>query len=159
MRTDKMKIKPLTRENYAEIIRWNDGKDADFLRQWAGRGYEFPLTEVQLETRISNGAKIFAAIKDDKIVGTIEITNPDDTETANLGRFIVNPALTGKGLGTEILNEMKNYCKTQGYKKLTLCVFDFNKSAYRCYEKCGFTETDSVLRDNGWRAVNMAVAL
>lgn len=150
-----MKIQRLKIENIENIVNWCQDKDADFLTQWAGKGYEYPLTKKQIEDRLSEGAEIFEANLEGRMVGTIEIITRDE-ETALIGRFVLNPELTGQGIGTKILETFLEYCKVKlGLKKIKLFVFDFNISAYKCYEKCGFTQVETVIRPNGWKAISM----
>jgi hypothetical protein len=33
------------------IVKWNQGKDFDFLTQWSGRGYQYPITVEQINAR------------------------------------------------------------------------------------------------------------
>ena len=154
-------IEKLRPEDIPAIVDWCSDKDEDFLRQWAGMGYTFPLTEEQVARRLADGAEIFGAFMDGKIVGTIELIERNEQENSVLvGRFVVSPALAGKGLGTEIMNGFLRHCKeTIGAAEATLFVFDFNESARRCYEKCGFEEAERVQRTNGWIAIRMRKAL
>lgn len=152
-----MKIQKLKADNIDDIVKWCENKDADFLNQWAGIGYEYPLTRQQIEKRLSDGAEIYEADSDDKMVGTIEIiTRESETGVALIGRFLLNPELTGKGLGTQVLNAFINFCKTEySIRKIRLFVFDFNIAAFKCYKKCGFSEIETVIRPNGWKAICM----
>ena len=91
------------------------------------------------------------------MIGTIEIiTREEESEVALIGRFLLNPELTGKGLGTKALNAFINFCKTEySIRKIRLFVFDYNISAFKCYKKCGFSEIETVMRPNGWKAICM----
>ena len=120
-----MKIQKLKIENIENIVSWCQDKDADFLTQWAGKGYEYPLTKKQIEDRLSEGAEIFEANLDGRMVGTIEIITRDE-ETALVGRFVLNPELTGQGIGTKVLETFMEYCKVKlGLKKIVvvMCLF------------------------------------
>lgn len=152
-----MEIQKLKADNIGNIVSWCEDKNADFLTQWAGRGYEYPLTEGQIENRLSEGAEIYEANLDGRMIGTIEIiTREKETETAYIGRFVLDPALVGQGLGTQTLETFLEYCKEElRLKRIKLCVFDFNAAAYQCYKKCGFSEVGTVIRPNGWKAIDM----
>ena len=152
-----MKIHKLKVDNIGNIVNWCENKDADFLNQWAGIGYKYPLTKQQIEKRLFDGAEIYEADLDDKMVGTIEIITRDSkTGVALIGRFLLNPELTGKGLGTKVLDAFISFCKTEySIKKFRLFVFDFNIAAFKCYKRCGFSEIETVVRPNGWRAICM----
>jgi len=152
-----MIIQKLEAKNAANIARWCEGKGEDFLAQWAGKGYEYPLTAEQITARLAGGAGIYQSVLDGEIVGTIEIIEHDaETKSALIGRFVLNPEHTGKGLGFRTLEAFMDYCKHElGLEKVRLFVFDFNISAHHCYEKCGFSETERVTRPNGWVAIGM----
>lgn len=122
----------------------------------AGGGYDYPLTEKQILDRLKNGAAIFEADWNGKIIGTIEIIRRYGEHSAHIGRFVLDQSMTGKGIGTEVLKAFLDYCGQKlAISEVTLCVFDFNTGAYRCYQRCGFAEEGRVVRPNGWTAVNM----
>lgn len=150
-------INKLEVDNVESIIEWNKERDAAFLEQWAGRGYCYPLTKRQILDRQKEGAEIYEAVLDGKMIGTIEIVSRDNQEkSAHIGRFVLDPSLQGKGLGTNVLQALLDYCKKEyGMVKVTLSVFDFNVAAYRCYQKCGFIERERFERPNGWTVINM----
>lgn len=152
-----MIIQKLEAKNAANIARWCEGKGKDFLAQWAGRGYEYPLTAEQITARLADGAEIYQSVLDGEMVGTIEIIEREaETKSALIGRFVLNPERTGKGLGSQTLKAFMDYCQNElGLEKVRLFVFDFNIPAYKCYEKCGFSETERVTRPNGWKAIGM----
>ncbi len=152
-----MKVQKLKADNIKNIVIWCENKDADFLNQWAGIGYEYPLTRQQIEKRLFDGAEIYEVDSNEQMIGTIEIiTREEESEVALIGRFLLNPELTGKGLGTKALNAFINFCKTEySIRKIRLFVFDFNISAFKCYKKCGFSEIETVMRPNGWKAICM----
>ncbi|MBP3541212.1 MAG: GNAT family N-acetyltransferase [Clostridia bacterium] len=155
-----IEIRALRKTSLANIVGWCQDRDADFLYQWAGKGYEYPLTAQQIETRLANGAEIFEAVLDDNVVATIEIIAREEKGTALMGRYLLNPALAGQGLGTLVLKAFMADCERKlGIKKLQLFVFDFNLSAQKCYQKCGFVEAETVIRPNGWKAIRMEKTL
>jgi RimJ/RimL family protein N-acetyltransferase len=156
-------ITPLEKKDVSSIIAWNEGKGADFLTQWAGRGYRYPLMEEQITERLipnpGTDFKIYGIILDGKILGTIELMKIDFvTKRASIGHFLVDPAETGKGYGTEALQLfVKNVFTELPVDTLELNVFDFNRTAILCYQKVGFIKTGKVVRPNGWVAINMEI--
>ncbi|MCL2351193.1 MAG: GNAT family N-acetyltransferase [Firmicutes bacterium] len=154
-------ILPLEEADAPAIIVWNENQTKDFLEQWSGRGYVYPLTEAQIQARIvaqqSSDYRMYRIDRDGEMIGTISLLNIKPGEKkASIGHFLLNPGLTGKGLGTAALKEfVAMVFRETVFEKLTLTVFDFNKGAYRCYEKAGFIETDRSARPNGWVAVSM----
>ncbi|MBP3414865.1 MAG: hypothetical protein J6L81_06695, partial [Clostridia bacterium] len=88
---EKIKIEKLNPDNAETIVNWCKDKDEDFLRQWAGMGYSYPLTQNQICERAAQGAEIFELHLDDKIVGTIELISRDDqNNSALIGRFVLD---------------------------------------------------------------------
>ncbi len=59
------------------------------------------------------------------------------------------PALSGTGLGTQIVNFCIDYAKKNGYPAIRLDVVPDNIPAKRLYEKCGFTYTGEADLDRG----------
>jgi RimJ/RimL family protein N-acetyltransferase/sugar phosphate isomerase/epimerase len=138
--------------DYSTIVQWNEGRDADFLYQWAGPGYDFPITETKIEQRISNGANsagadtyIYKIVSrsTNEMIGTIELFRINkEMNTATIGRFLINEQLRGKGLGKYALKLLvdKGF-KEFDLKEINLRVFDFNEGAIKCYEKVGFVKS------------------
>lgn len=92
-----MEIQKLKIDNIENIVNWCKDKDADFLTQWSGRGYQYQLTEEQIINRLWKGAEIYEANLDGRMVGTIEIIKrEEETGTALIGRFVLNPKLVGQ---------------------------------------------------------------
>lgn len=127
--------KGLSKEDADKIIRWTNSRGADFLLQWAGPKLIFPLTDHQLAC-ISDS--LFSLYRDGTFVGMIQVIHREDGN-AHIGRFLLDPEKTGRGLGTEAL---KTFCRMLfedgGLKSITLNVFEFNVQALNCYGKCGF---------------------
>jgi len=161
--TNMLKILPLEKTDATCIVRWNNEKSANFLQQWAGRGYEYPITEKQIINRLdveaSSNYKVYKIVLHDDMIGTIELMNIDnEAKTAVVGRFLLNPEFTGRGYGTEALTRFVAFVFNDfGLQKISLNVFDFNKSALRCYEKVGFKAVHKEIRPNGWVAIRMEI--
>jgi len=157
---EKIIIQQLQPEQIASIVGWNAGRDADFLQQWSGRGYTHPLTAAQIEAHLADGAEVFSILRDGKMIGTIELMARKENAVGHIGRFLLDPAQTGKGLGTAAMEAFLAYAKKElALEAITLSVFDFNVGALRCYEKCGFAEIERVTRPSGWVAIQMRKSL
>ncbi len=151
-----IQIDELKRAHIAAIVEWNDGRDEDFLRQWSGRGYAYPLTEVQIVQRQAEGGEVFVFLLGEEMIGTIELMRRREDGSGHIGRFLLDPSRTGKGLGTAAMKAFLTYAKEKlELTAITLSVFDFNIGAYRCYQKCGFAEIERLERPNGWVAIEM----
>ena len=140
-------------DDYSTIVEWNKRRDADFLYQWAGPGYDFPITEAKIAERVTNGANsdgadtyIYKIVSGNtnEMIGTIELFRINrEKKTATIGRFLISEKFRGKGLGKNALNLLvdKGF-KEFGLEEMNLRVFDFNEGAIKCYEKVGFTKSD-----------------
>jgi RimJ/RimL family protein N-acetyltransferase len=62
-----------------------------------------------------------------------------------VGGVAINPAMAGKGLGIELMNEIIDLVKLQGFKRIELSVATSNIKAIRLYEKAGFQQ-EGILR-------------
>jgi RimJ/RimL family protein N-acetyltransferase len=145
-----IKLAPLQKEDFKKIIEWNEGKSADFLLQWSGPFYKYPLTQQQFESYFNNYISkekgklfVFKIIykETNEMIGTIELDIKDTVnKIARVARFLIGEDnLRGKGIGREALKEVVRFgFEDLNLNKITLGVFDFNKNAIRCYESVGF---------------------
>lgn len=143
--------KGIRQPDIRKIVRWTNARNAEFLRQYAGDKWNFPLSEMQV---FSEKDSIYSIMMEQDFIGMIQVLEQEE-DTIHIGRFLLNPAKTGKGIGTEVLN---NFCKIlfedRKIGAITLNVAEFNKSAQRCYEKCGFIIYDEMYK-NGNRTLKM----
>jgi RimJ/RimL family protein N-acetyltransferase len=63
-----------------------------------------------------------------------------------LGGLAIDPGQAGKGLGLMMVNAIKEYTKTEGFKRIELSVAAVNEKAINLYLKAGF-EKEGVLRN------------
>ena len=132
----------ITEKDYNLIVGWNNGKDKNYLLQWAGPNvYNYPITIDQIKTHSNEEfSQIYIILENVNPIGSIELEKiNNETLSANINRFILCDNAKNKGFGTLALKELINTAfKELGLKKLTLQVFCFNAGAIRCYEKAGF---------------------
>jgi Acetyltransferases, including N-acetylases of ribosomal proteins len=158
-----MKLELMNKEELYNIVEWNKDKSADFLLQWSGPSYTYPLTITQIEDYYSNEAQkedsnilIYKVIGDgDVIIGTVELKEKDkENKIGRVSRFLIGEEeVRGQGIGAKILNEVLRIgFEEMGYEKITLGVFDFNRRAIKCYEKVGFKKEK--LLENARKAAN-----
>jgi len=158
-----IRVVPLEKKDANCIVEWNIGKGADFLTQWAGRGYQYPLTGEQITERLTTDVaadyKIYSIVLDGGMIGTIELMKIDENvKRATIGHFLIDPTKTNHGYGTEALQLfVKKVFQEMPLVTLELTVFDFNIAAIRCYQKVGFKKINEVVRTNGWIAINMEI--
>ena len=117
-----------------DIVKWTNEKGKDFLEQWAGKSLDFPLTESQIDD-LKNIYSIFC---ENEFVGIIQKIRKE-MDNVHIGRFLINPELTGRGLGKIALIEFINLIfQDEDVNSVTLNVFDYNVGAKKLYEKVGF---------------------
>jgi RimJ/RimL family protein N-acetyltransferase len=142
-----IELQPFGREDFRRLIEWSP--TPEFLMQWAGPFFTFPLDEAQLESYLQSAREdppvryIYRVVDTDtgSVVGHIELgTISLPHRTATVHRVLVgDPACRGKGIGEEMVRRIQEIAFGQmGLHRLELVVFDFNEPARRCYEKAGF---------------------
>lgn len=120
--------------NKNDIVKWTNEKGKDFLEQWAGKSLDFPLTESQIDDL----KDIYSIFCENEFVGIIQKIRKE-IDNIHIGRFLINPELTGRGLGKRALIEFINLIfQDEDMNSITLNVFDYNVGAKKLYEKVGF---------------------
>ena len=116
------------------IVKWTNEKGKGFLEQWAGKSLDFPLTESQIDDLKS----IYSIFCEKEFIGIIQKIRKE-RDNIHIGRFLINPELTGRGLGKKALIEFINLIfQNEDVNSITLNVFDYNVGAKKLYEKVGF---------------------
>ena len=127
-------INGINDKNKNDIVKWTNEKGKDFLEQWAGASLDFPLTESQIDDL----KDIYSIFCENEFVGIIQKIRKEH-DNIHIGRFLINPELTGKGLGKRALVEFINLIfQDENANSITLNVFDYNAGAKKLYEKVGF---------------------
>ena len=127
-------INGINDNNKNDIVKWTNEKGKDFLEQWAGKSLDFPLTESQIDDL----KDIYSIFFENEFVGIIQKIRKE-MNNIHIGRFLINPELTGKGLGKKALIEFINLIfQDEDVNSITLNVFDYNVGAKKLYEKVGF---------------------
>ncbi len=126
--------KGLNPNNAQLICNWTNTQGESFLEKWGGSALYFPLSLEQLG-KLENVYSIFF---DNDFIGIIQLIAIKDGN-AHIGRFVLNPALTGKGLGKQALKAFIDIVfEHEQIITITLNVFDYNKNALGLYQKLGF---------------------
>ena len=127
-------IKGINDNNKNDIVKWTNEKGRNFLEQWAGKSLDFPLAIGQID-KLDNIYSIFC---ENEFVGIIQKIRKE-MDNVHIGRFLINPELTGRGLGKRALIEFINLIfQDEDVNSITLNVFDYNVGAKKLYEKVGF---------------------
>lgn len=149
-------------EHFGDLIK--SVRSPEFLLQWGGPTFQFPLTVGQLKLyKESKGQYVFTVIEQDKFAGHISIRHDERNEGARIGKVLVQEEMRGQGLGEQIVRKACEFAFNElKCHKVSLGVFEFNKSAIRSYEKVGF-QIEGILRDarksgeNYWTLVEMGL--
>jgi len=138
-------LKTFEKKDIPELLEWMKDSDAEFLIQFAGSKYRFPLDEKQLlDTLYDKSILVFKAIDETTgaMIGHCQLMRLDmPNNSATIGRVLIKPDKRGLGYGYAMLKKLINYTTSVlKLNHLNLRVFDFNQSAIRCYSKLGFVE-------------------
>ena len=121
-------------EDKQAIIHWTNSKGADFLQQWAGDALSYPLT-IEALNALSHCFRIEA---ESSFIGIIQQIRVEGNNV-HIGRFLINPSLTGKGLGTKAMHLfIAMLFEDKSVHSISLNVFDDNPVAKGLYTKLGF---------------------
>jgi len=124
----------LSTKDKQAIIHWTNSKGADFLQQWAGDALPYPLTMEALNAL----SHCFRIEEDGHFVGMIQKIRAEGNNI-HIGRFLINPSLTGKGLGSLAMQLfIAMLFEDKSVHSISLNVFDDNLIAKDLYTKLGF---------------------
>jgi RimJ/RimL family protein N-acetyltransferase len=151
MKRKMIRLEKFIRADFERFIRWIDSES--FMYQFAGPIFTFPVTVQQLAKYTSEtNRQIFKVIENDRerVIGHGEINRIDlRNKSARICRILIADKLDrNKGYGSLIVKELlKIGFDNLNLHRIDLGVFDFNKSAIKCYENCGFIK-EGLLRDS-----------
>ena len=91
----------------------------------------------------ATGGNFWAALHDEKVVGTIALISIGDGKGV-IRKMFVNKDFRGKeyGIAQSLLNGLIDFCKEKGIKDLYLGTVDILKAAIRFYERNGFVAVE-----------------
>ncbi|UKB81327.1 GNAT family N-acetyltransferase [Chryseobacterium sp. MEBOG07] len=138
--------------------------DERMLLQFAGPAYQFPLTEQQLETDLSDKNRTLFKITDQtgNTMGHAQIFLKE--KTFLLGRILIwDENNRGKGYGEKVMQELLKYGFSHFDKETAeLNVYDWNTGAIECYRKVGFAfdsdvKSEAKIDQETWISLNMKI--
>lgn len=140
----KLRLKELTETYAKEICSWEYSGEYSIYNypEWSKM-----LSEkwgITVEEKRKNE---FIAIVDDfnNLCGYIRIFNKNVYVLIGVG---LKPSLCGQGLGSTIMEVVKQQCsKRYPNKKIVLEVRSFNERAIKCYKRAGFNIVDHYMKD------------
>ena len=124
----------LSTKDKQAIICWTNSKGTDFLQQWAGDALPYPLTMEALNAL----SHCFRIEVEGSFIGMIQQIRVEGSNV-HIGRFLINPSLTRKGLGTSAMRLFISMLfEEECVHSISLNVFDDNPIAKGLYTKLGF---------------------
>lgn len=141
----QIKLKPFNQSDVPELLQWLENTGPEFLMQFAGPGYSYPLDASQIyKTLADPDTVLFNAIHPTgNTCGHCQLLGIDKFgKTATVGRVLVPSEYRNLGLGYSMLKHLIHYAVAEcSLRKLNLRVFEFNLAAIHCYTKLGFVQT------------------
>lgn len=151
-----IELRNFEQADFQQLINWVDSPE--FLLQWAGPSFRFPLNEQQLKKYLLEAnqehskALAFSVILEatGELIGHISLGSIErENKSARVGRVLIGDKnVRGKGIGQQMMTEiLKIAFNDLKLHRVSLGVFDFNHSAIACYEKIGFKK-EGLLRES-----------
>lgn len=146
----EINIELLRESDFETIVKWINKHNEDFMIQWAGPTYTFPLTVEQMQNHYQKGinsvnADVFiykiTETANSEMIGSVQLCRFDSMNNeAVIGRFLIGDLkYRGIGIGTAALRKVVQIGFEQfNLKRIRLNVYDINNAAIRCYERVGF---------------------
>ena len=168
----QIRLAPLEPGDFPTLVRWTTSPE--FLVQWAGPAFSYPLTAAQLEEHYRGclesppKREMWKAVESEggQMVAHAELNGIDRKDLrATVSRVIVGDSKSrGKGIGTALMRALVSRAFDDlGLASLDLNVFDFNRRAIDCYLRVGFkieSRLENVQRvgDTYWSVYRMVLA-
>ncbi|PQB07485.1 hypothetical protein BST83_10175 [Polaribacter filamentus] len=161
-----IKLEKFDTSDYDRLVSWINSENLMYV--FSAKLFIFPITHSQLNTYTNNLNRIVYKvihINSNLIIGHAELNNINFIDkNARICRVLIGDAnFRNKGYGSQIINELVRIAfEKMDLHRLDLGVYDFNKNAIRCYQKCGF-EIEGLLKENikirqeYWSTYNMSI--
>ncbi|MGQ7062265.1 GNAT family N-acetyltransferase, partial [Bacillus cereus group sp. BceL175] len=137
-----IKLESFKKSDFKQLINWINSEE--FLIQWSGNAFTFPLDEQQLEKYIESANTLAFKVVDEEtsdVIGHISLGQIDNiNKSARIGKVLVgNTKMRGRSIGKHMMKAVLHIAFDElKLHRVTLGVYDFNTSAISCYEKIGF---------------------
>ncbi|PEB77405.1 GNAT family N-acetyltransferase [Bacillus thuringiensis] len=146
-----IKLKTFKKSDFKQLINWINSEE--FLIQWSGNAFTFPIDEQQLEKYIESANTLAFKVVDEEtsdVIGHISLGQIDNiNKSARIGKVLVgNTKMRGRSIGKHMMKAVLHIAFDElKLHRVTLGVYDFNISAISCYEKIGFVK-EGLLRES-----------
>ncbi|MCU7676358.1 GNAT family N-acetyltransferase [Bacillus thuringiensis] len=148
---EMIKLEIFKKSDFKQLINWINSEE--FLIQWSGNAFTFPLDEQQLEKYIESANTLAFKVVDEEtsdVIGHISLGQIDNiNKSARIGKVLVgNTKMRGRSIGKHMMKAVLHIAFDElKLHRITLGVYDFNTSAISCYEKIGFVK-EGLLRES-----------
>ncbi|WP_141527155.1 GNAT family N-acetyltransferase [Bacillus cereus] len=145
-----IKLESFKKSDFKQLINWINSEE--FLIQWSGNAFTFPLDEQQLEKYIESANTLAFKVVDEEtsdVIGHISLGQIDNiNKSARIGKVLVgNTKMRGRSIGKHMMKAVLHIAFDElKLHRVTVGVYDFNTSAISCYEKIGFVK-EGLLRE------------
>lgn len=146
-----IKLESFKKSDFKQLINWINSEE--FLIQWSGNAFTFPLDEQQLEKYIESANTLAFKVVDEEtsdVIGHISLGQIDNiNKSARIGKVLVgNTKMRGRSIGKHMMKAVLHIAFDElKLHRVTLGVYDFNTSTISCYEKIGFVK-EGLLRES-----------
>ncbi|RJE12804.1 GNAT family N-acetyltransferase [Bacillus cereus] len=146
-----IKLETFKKSDFKQLINWINSEE--FLIQWSGNAFTFPLDEQQLEKYIESANTFAFKVVDEEtsdVIGHISLGQIDNiNKSARIGKVLVgNTKMRRRSIGKHMMKAVLHIAFDKlKLHRVTLGVYDFNTSAISCYEKIGFVK-EGLLRES-----------
>ncbi|PIE41975.1 MAG: GNAT family N-acetyltransferase [Gammaproteobacteria bacterium] len=152
-------LKPFEITDLPQLNQWI--RDEKELFQFAGDYFTFPIDTKQITRYLHDKNRCAFQVRyQGNPIGHAEIYK-EGPKRARLCRMLLCDTARGKGLGKATIKTLLYKCFNElSIESVHLHVFDWNLTAIKCYESCGFQITPNQItkihyRDKIWQAINM----
>lgn len=148
---EMIKLESFKRSDFKQLMNWINSEE--FLIQWSGNAFTYPLNEKQLEKYTESANTLSFKVIDEEsrnVIGHISLGRIDNiNKSARIGKVLVGDTkMRGRSIGKHMMKAVLHIAFEElKLHRVTLGVFDFNTSAISCYEKIGFVK-EGLLRDS-----------
>jgi putative acetyltransferase len=136
------------------IYGWERGLE-EMTRHFESTGEFEDMAHVE-EHYFQNDGLFLVVLDDDKVIGSGAVRKFDE-ETAELKRLWLLETHHGKGIGYRVINQLFEFARSKGYKRVILQTSPRQIRAIAFYQRLGFQEIESYNGKTG--EISMALQL
>ncbi|WP_058487048.1 GNAT family N-acetyltransferase [Defluviitalea phaphyphila] len=144
---NKCYLSPINIEDYKEYTKWANDMEVSLGLSFPARVTTEEAEKEMLEQLIKREYTFSIIDKEsDNLIGNIGFSKIDKIhQVGQIGIFIGNKDYWGKGYGKEAVNLILDFgFSILNLHNIYLRVFEFNKSAIKCYKRVGFKEVGRI---------------